>query len=105
MKLDMTIRFALATALFVLCAVAEDTVIFVPAGETMKGCAGCRLDGGRLVKTGPGTLDLTGSVLRNAGLDIREGAVRFSSTGNATVCCRYVRWKISATRPDRKSVV
>lgn len=101
MKLDMTIRFALATALFVLCAVAEDTVIFVPAGETMKGCAGCRLDGGRLVKTGPGTLDLTGSVLRNAGLDIREGAVRFSSTGNATVCCRYVRWKISATRPAK----
>ena len=63
------------------CMGAAPTAISVPAGETVKVGAGCQFKGGVLVKTGAGTLDLSAAVLRNEGLEIREGAVLFASGG------------------------
>ena len=91
-----------ALALFT-CMGAEPTAITVPAGETVTVGAGCQFEGGVLVKTGAGTLDLTGAVLRNKGLEIREGAVRFASGGGTAVTCRYLRWNVTKTRPAKSA--
>lgn len=83
------------------CAGTEPTAIAVPAGETVKVGAGCQFEGGTLVKTGAGTLDLSAAVLRNSGLEIREGAVRFASGSGTAVTCRYLRWNVTKTRPAK----
>ena len=84
-----------------LCAYSE--TVDVPAGQTVKVEAGRRFEGGALVKTGAGTLDLTGAVLRNGGLEIREGAVRFAAAGSTAVTCRYLRWNVTKTRPAKSA--
>ena len=96
MKKLMIAGGALALA---LCVSAE--TIDVPAGQTVKVEAGRRFEGGVLVKTGAGTLDLTGAVLCNGGLEVREGAVAFASGGSAAVTCRYLRWNVTKTRPAK----
>ena len=83
------------------CLAVEPTVISVPAGETVKVDAGSQFEGGVLVKSGAGTLDLSAAVLRNRGLEIREGAVAFSGGAKAAVTCRYVRWKVTQARPAK----
>ena len=85
------------------CMGAAPTAISVPAGETVKVGAGCPFKGGVLVKTGAGTLDLSAAVLRNEGLEIREGAVLFASGGSAVVSCRYLRWNVTKTRPAKSA--
>ena len=85
------------------CMGAAPTAISVPAGETVKVEAGCQFKGGVLVKTGAGTLDLSAAVLRNEGLEIREGAVLFASGGSAVVSCRYLRWNVTKTRPAKSA--
>ena len=85
------------------CMGAAPTAISVPAGETVKVGAGCKFEGGVLVKTGAGTLDLSAAVLRNEGLEIREGAVLFASGGSAVVSCRYLRWNVTKTRPAKSA--
>ena len=85
------------------CMGAAPTAISVPAGETVKVGAGCPFKGGVLVKTGAGTLDLSAAVLRNEGLEIREGAVLFASGGSAAVSCRYLRWNVTKTRPAKSA--
>ena len=85
------------------CMGAAPTAISVPAGETVKVGAGCQFKGGVLVKTGAGTLDLSAAVLRNEGLEIREGAVLFASGGSAGVSCRYLRWNVTKTRPAKSA--
>ena len=82
-----------------LCAFSE--TVCVPAGQTVKVEAGRRYEGDVLVKTGAGTLDLTGAVLRNKGLEIREGAVKFASGGSSAACCRFLRWNVTKTRPAK----
>ena len=85
------------------CMGAAPTAISVPAGETVKVEAGCQFKGGVLVKTGAGTLDLSAAVLRNEGLEIREGAVLFASGGSSAVSCRYLRWNVTKTRPAKSA--
>ena len=85
------------------CMGAAPTAISVPAGETVKVGAGCQFKGGVLVKTGAGTLDLSAAVLRNEGLEIREGAVLFASGGSSAVSCRYLRWNVTKTRPAKSA--
>ena len=85
------------------CMGAAPTAISVPAGETVKVGAGCQFKGGVLVKTGAGTLDLSAAVLRNEGLEIREGAVLFAAGGSAAVSCRYLRWNVTKTRPAKSA--
>ena len=85
------------------CMGAAPTAISVPAGETVKVGAGCQFKGGVLVKTGAGTLDLSAAVLRNEGLEIREGAVLFASGWSAVVSCRYLRWNVTKTRPAKSA--
>ncbi len=75
--------------------------ITVPAGETMRPTQ--PITGETLVKDGAGTLDLSGVPLKNKGLFIREGAVRFSAAVKGdpvTVKTRYLRWTITGTRPN-----
>ena len=79
--------------------VACGTRIHVPAGETMKIESGRVFSGDVLVKTGPGTLDLTGAVLKNKGLEIREGVVALVGGGSSAVTTRYLRWNVTETRP------
>jgi hypothetical protein len=55
-----------------------------------------------LVKEGEGTLDLTGAVLANAGLDIRSGTVRFAAGASSTVTTRFLRFAVRETRPGKK---
>ena len=95
------LMFAGGALALLACAAAEPTAINVPAGETVKVGAGIQFDGGVLVKTGAGTLDLSAAVLRNGGLEIREGAVSFSGGANAAVTCRYLRWNVTKTRPAK----
>ena len=90
--------FAVATA----CLAASAETISVPAGKTERVEPGRRFEGSVLVKEGEGTLDLTGSVLANAGLDIREGAVRFTAGASAVVTARYLRFDVRETRPGKK---
>ena len=95
------LMFAGGALALLACAAAEPTAINVPAGETVKVGAGIQFDGGVLVKTGAGTLDLSAAVLRNGGLEIREGAVKFCGGANASVTCRYLRWNVTKTRPAK----
>lgn len=82
-------------------AVAAET-ISVPAGKTVTVEPGRRFEGGVLVKDGVGTLDLSGAVLANKGLEIREGAVVLKAGGDgATVTTRYVKFNVSETRPAK----
>ena len=90
--------FAIAAAWL---AVGAET-ISVPAGKTVKVESGRRFDGAVLVKEGEGTLDLTGAVLANAGLDVRAGTVRFAAGASATVTARYLRFDVRETRPGKK---
>ena len=66
-------------------SLVQAETIDVPCGQTRSVDAGRRFAGGVLVKTGGGVLDLTGAVLANAGLEIREGAVRMVAGDHATV--------------------
>ncbi|MGN0846567.1 MAG: hypothetical protein ACI4RA_04190 [Kiritimatiellia bacterium] len=84
-----------------VAAVAVGETIQVPAGETKKVEPGRVFTGDVLVKTGPGTLDLTGASLKNKGLEIREGAVRMVGGGAATVTTRYLKWNVTKTRPAK----
>ena len=54
--------------LFAAFAAASETTLDVPAGKMVKVEPGRLFEGGTLVKTGAGCLDLTGARLRNAGL-------------------------------------
>ncbi len=90
--------FAVAAA----CLAASAETISVPAGKTVTVDAGRRFAGDVLVKEGEGTLDLTGAVLANAGLDIRAGAVRFVAGASSTVTARFLRFDVRETRPGKK---
>jgi len=90
--------FAVATA----CLAASAETISVPAGKTERVEPGRRFEGNVLVKEGEGTLDLTGAVLANAGVDVREGAVRFAAGASAVVTARYLRFDVRETRPGKK---
>ena len=81
--------------------VARGTRIHVPAGETMKIEPGRVFIGDVLVKTGDGTLDLTGAVLKNRGLEIREGTVSLKGGGSSMVTARYLKWNVTETRPGK----
>ena len=83
------------------CLVHAET-IDVPAGQTRKADPGRRFTGDVLVKTGAGELDLTGAELANAGLEIREGAVRMQGGGTFSVTTRFVRFDVHRTRPGKK---
>ena len=90
--------FAVAAA----CLAASAETISVPAGKTVTVEPGRRFAGDMLVKDGEGTLDLTGAVLANAGLDIRAGAVRIAAGASATVTARFLRFAVHETRPGKK---
>ena len=90
--------FAVAAA----CLAASAETISVPAGKTVTVDAGRRFAGDVLVKEGEGTLDLTGAVLANAGLDIRAGAVRFVAGASSSVTARFLRFDVRETRPGKK---
>ena len=90
--------FAVAAA----CLAAGAETISVPAGKTVTVEPGRRFAGDVLVKEGEGTLDLTGAVLANAGLDIRAGAVRLAVGSSAAVTARFLRFAVHETRPGKK---
>ncbi len=100
MKVKVKVKVFFAMAAVCLAAGAE--TISVPAGETIKVEPGRRFDGAVLVKEGEGTLDLTGAVLANEGLDIRAGAVRFAAGASSSVTARYLRFDVRETRPGKK---
>lgn len=93
---------ALVTILLVAACFAQAETIDVPAGQSRKIDPGRRFTGDVLVKTGAGELDLTGAVLSNAGLEIREGSVRLTGGGSAVVSTRFVRFDVSKARPGKK---
>ena len=97
-KVKVKVFFAIAA---VCLAVGAET-ISVPAGKTMTVEPGRRFEGAVLVKEGEGTLDLTGAVLANAGLDIRAGTVRFAAGTSAAVTARFLRFDVRETRPGKK---
>lgn len=84
-----------------VAAKANETLLDVPAGKTVKVEPGRLFEGGALVKTGAGCLDLTGAQLRNAGLEIREGTVMFAGGGATVVTTRYLKWNVTKTRPAK----
>lgn len=87
---------ALAAA-HALCAATID----VPAGRTVAPPAGTVYEGDALVKTGAGTLDLSNAALKNAGLEIREGAVRFSADAKPVQAeARHLCFSVHAARPN-----
>jgi len=94
----MKVFFAVAA----VCLVAGAETISVPAGKTVTVEPGRRFAGDMLVKEGEGTLDLTGAVLANAGLDIRSGTVRFAAGASSTVTARFLRFAVRETRPGKK---
>ena len=94
----MKVFFAVAA----VCLVAGAETISVPAGKTVTVEPGRRFAGDMLVKEGEGTLDLTGAVLANAGLDIRSGTVRFAAGASSTVTTRFLRFDVRETRPGKK---
>ena len=98
MKVKVRVLYAVAAA----CLAASAETISVPAGKTVAVDAGRRFAGDVLVKEGEGTLDLTGAVLANAGLDIRAGAVRFAAGASSTVTARFLRFDVRETRPGKK---
>lgn len=82
---------------------AQAEVIDVPCGQTRGVDAGRMFTGGVLVKTGGGVLDLTGAVLGNAGLEIREGSVRMAAGVAHTATGRFVKFTVTKTRPASKA--
>lgn len=80
---------------------ASAQTIDVPAGKTEKIACGRVFKGDVLVKTGAGVLDLSGARLANAGLEIREGAVKLAGGGAAEVTARYLKWNVTKTRPGK----
>ena len=82
-------------------AAANETTLDVPAGKTVKVEPGRLFEGGTLVKTGAGCLDLTGARLRNAGLEVREGTALFVGGGATVVTTRYLKWHVTKTRPAK----
>ena len=99
MKSSYSIEMA-ALAAFVAGAACAAT-IDVPAGKVVAVPSGTVYEGEALVKTGAGTLDLSAAVLKNAGLDIREGAVRFANDSKpGPVMARFARFTVSASRPN-----
>lgn len=98
MKVKVKVLYAVAAA----CLAASAETISVPAGKTVAVDAGRRFAGDVLVKEGEGTLDLTGAMLANAGLDIRAGAVRFAAGASSTVTARFLRFDVRETRPGKK---
>lgn len=91
----------LVVAALAACTVGAET-IDVPAGQTVKVEAGRRFTGASLVKTGAGTLDLSGAVLANAGLVVQAGAVRFQGGASAApVTARYLKFNVKAARPAK----
>ena len=99
MKSSYSIELA-ALAAFVAGAACAAT-IDVPAGKVVAVPSGTVYEGEALVKTGAGTLDLSAAVLKNAGLDIREGAVRFANDSKpGPVMARFARFTGSASRPN-----
>lgn len=97
--MKMKVFFAVAAA----CMAASAETISVPAGKTVTVEAGRRFEGTVLVKDGDGTLDLTGAVLDNAGMDIRAGTVRFvvDKSAAVSVTARYLKFDVGETRPGR----
>lgn len=92
------VAFYLACA---FCTVVWCENISVRAGKTVKVEAGRVFTGDVLVKTGEGILDLSGARLANAGLEIREGAVRFAGGDVSSVTARYLKWNVTKTRPGK----
>ena len=92
----------LCFAVAAICLGAGAETISVPAGKTVSVEPGRRFAGDVLVKEGEGTLDLTGAVLANEGLDIRAGAVRFAAGASSTVTVRFLRFDVRETRPGKK---
>ena len=80
---------------------ANETTLDVPVGKTVKVEPGRLFEGGTLVKTGAGCLDLTGAQLRNAGLEVREGTALFVGGGATVVTTRYLKWNVTKTRPAK----
>ena len=93
----------LCCAVAAACLAAGAETISVPAGKTVAVEPGRRFAGDVLVKEGEGTLDLTGAVLANEGLDIRAGAVRFAAgASESAVTARFLRFDVRETRPGKK---
>jgi len=97
-----TRHFALAALAAVGIFAVQAETIEVPAGQTIKPTKA--IVGDTLVKTGEGTLDLSGVALKNAGLIIREGTVHFAVEApkgkQQAVKTRHLRWTITGTRPN-----
>ena len=91
----------LCFAVAAICLGAGAETISVPAGKTVAVEPGRRFAGDVLVKEGEGTLDLTGAVLANEGLDIRAGAVRFAAGASSAVTARFLRFDVRETRPGK----
>lgn len=97
----MSMKIAAAVLAAMAVSVLQGETVDVPCGKTVQIERGRRFSGGTLVKTGGGVLDLTGAVLANEGLEIREGAVRFSMSSNVPVCTRHFRFNVTETRPGK----
>ena len=89
----------LVAVLLVTACFAQAETIDVPCGQMRSVEAGRRFTDGVLVKTGGGVLDLTGAVLGNAGLEIREGSVRMSAGVAHTATGRFIKFTVTKTRP------
>ena len=99
----MKTRYFAFAALAAVCVFASQAeTITVAAGETVKPTKA--LTGEVLVKKGPGMLDLSACALKNKGLKIEEGTVRFAieepKGAPTTVKTRHLRWTITGTRPN-----
>ncbi len=92
------VALILASACF-----AQAETIDVPCGQTRTVESGRKFSGDVLVKTGGGELDLSGATLANAGLEIREGSVRLKAGTARTVTGRFVKFKVTKTRPAGRS--
>ena len=91
----------LAALAAVVAGAACAATIDVPAGKVVAVPSGTVYEGETLVKTGQGMLDLSSAVLKNAGLDIREGTVRFANDSKSgAVMARFARFTVSASRPN-----
>jgi hypothetical protein len=102
MRLEATMRMTMLFAVAAICLASAAETISVPAGKTVKIEPGRRFEGGVLVKEGEGILDLSGAVLANAGLDVREGVVRLAAGASSTVTARFLRFDVRETRPGKK---
>ncbi len=99
----MKTRYFAFAALAAVCVCASQAeTIEVAAGQTVKPTKD--ITGDVLVKKGPGMLDLSACALKNKGLVIEEGTVRFAveepKGEPSTVTTRHLRWTITGTRPN-----